>query len=72
MEPPPSDPVAMATIPPATAAVDPPLDPPGVLSVFHGFRVVPKRRFFVKPVKPCSGVLVLPTTMAPAALSRLT
>jgi len=36
---PPAD--AIGTIPPATAAADPPLDPPGVWSVFQGLRVGP-------------------------------
>jgi hypothetical protein len=30
MEPPPSPPEAIGTMPPATAAAEPPLDPPGV------------------------------------------
>ncbi len=72
MDPPASDPVAMATMPPATAAAEPPLEPPGVREVFQGFLVVPKSRFLVNPVNPNSGVLVFPITMAPAALSRLT
>jgi len=41
MEPPPSDPVASGTIPAATAAAEPPDDPPGVCSRFHGFFVRP-------------------------------
>ena len=40
-EPAPSVPVATATMPDATAAADPPLDPPGVRSVFQGLRVMP-------------------------------
>ena len=41
IDPPPSVPVAIETIPPATAAAEPPLDPPGVRSVSQGFRVTP-------------------------------
>ena len=40
-EPPPSDPCAIGTIPAATAAPDPPEDPPAVREVSHGFRVGP-------------------------------
>ena len=42
MEPPPSVPTASGPSPAATAAPAPPLDPPGVSSRFHGFRVIPK------------------------------
>ena len=42
VEPPPSLAVQKGTKPAATAAAEPPLDPPGVRSGFHGFRVVPK------------------------------
>ncbi len=59
-------------MPAAMAAADPPLDPPGVRSGFHGLRLTPKTRFFVRPVKPNSGVLVLPTMIAPAAFNRAT
>ena len=41
MEPPPSVAVAMAAMPAARAAAEPPLDPPGDHSVPHGFVVVP-------------------------------
>ena len=47
MEPPPSLPVHAANMPDATAAADPPDDPPGVVSRFHGLRVT-----------PCNGELV--------------
>jgi hypothetical protein len=39
-EPPPSLPSATGPMPLATAAPEPALDPPEVMSVFHGFRVV--------------------------------
>src|SRR5947209_1047447 len=41
IEPPPSDPVAAGTIPAATAAAEPPEEPPGVRSPRHGLRVMP-------------------------------
>ncbi len=72
MEPPPSEAVAAATIPLATAAALPPLDPPGVRPVFQGFRVTPKAGPSVVPMIASSGVLVLPTTTAPAPRSRFT
>ena len=40
-DPPPSLAVARVTTPPAIAADDPPLDPPGECSRFHGFRLAP-------------------------------
>ncbi len=54
------------------AAEEPPLEPPGVRSRFQGLRVTPKSGFLVIAVAPHSGVFVLPTTRAPAALSRST
>ena len=42
MLPPPSEPWATGTIPAATAAAAPPLDPPGVRSSAHGLRVAPQ------------------------------
>ena len=47
IEPPPSVAVAMGASPAATAAAEPPLEPPGVNSSFHGLRVVPKTRLSV-------------------------
>ena len=71
-EPPPSLAVASGIIDPAIAAEEPPLDPPGVRSRFHGLRASSKSRFLVIAVAPNSGALVLPTTIAPAARSRST
>ena len=42
MEPPVSLPMAMKTMPEATAAPEPPLEPPGMRSVSHGLRTAPK------------------------------
>jgi len=58
--------------PAATAAAAPPLDPPGVKSVFQGLRVTPKTRLSVTPFQPNSGVFVRPMTIIPAARSRRT
>ena len=41
IDPPPSPAEAIGTSPAATAARDPPLDPPGVRCGFHGLRVTP-------------------------------
>src|SRR5690606_6165358 len=72
MEPPPSEPVARGTIPDARAAAAPPELPPALRSRSHGFRVAPKGTLSVWPFHPSSGVLVLPTTMHPAAFRRAT
>ncbi len=44
IEPPPSLAVAKGTSPAATAAADPPLDPPGVVARSHGLVVTPEVR----------------------------
>src|SRR5437762_8695721 len=59
MEPPPSVPIASGPSPAATAALAPPLEPPGVRSRFHGLRVMPNSRLWVAPIQPKAGVLVL-------------
>ena len=61
--------VAIAAMPDASAAPEPPLDPPGDQSVPHGFVVVPYSAFVVNPANANSGWFVLPTTIAPAARS---
>jgi hypothetical protein len=72
MLPAPSEPIAAATRPAATAAALPPDDPPGVCLRDHGFLVCPNAGPLVKGHCPSSQVLVLPTITAPAALSRRT
>ena len=72
IEPPPSVPTCSGPSPAAQAAEAPPLDPPGVRSRFQGLRVGPKSRLWVAPIQPIVGVLVLPSMMPPAALSRAT
>ncbi len=72
IEPPPSVPSATGANPAATAATDPPLDPPGVSVGAHGLPVTPNRALAVYPSIANSGVLVLPSKMAPAARTRAT
>jgi hypothetical protein len=51
---------AIRTWPTATAAADPPDEPPGVLLVSQGLSVVPKSALYVCEPAPISGVFVLP------------
>ena len=68
-DPPPSVAVAIGTRPAASAAPEPPLEPPGVCARSHGLRVTPSSRLSVKPSVANSGRLVLPTITAPARRS---
>ncbi len=72
MDPPVSVPRAMGTTPAASAAADPPLDPPVIRVGSQGFAVGPhaETRFVAPAASSC--MLVLPTTMAPAARIRRT
>jgi len=70
--PPMSVPSANGTQPEATAAPDPPDDPPGVREISQGLRVMPHSGESVNPEVANSGVFVLPTIMAPAVSSRST
>ena len=70
IEPPPSLPVQIGIMPDATAAAEPPDEPPGVRSGFHGLRVMPCSGEFVQFGMPNSGDVVSPTSTAPAARSR--
>ena len=72
IEPPESVPVAIATIPDATAAPEPPLEPHVVHAGFHGLRVIPWSLLTVVPFQANSGVVVLPTMTAPWARKRST
>ena len=65
IEPMPSLPCATGTMPAATAAADPPDEPPGVRAGSHGLRVMPKVESVV-PKTHSSGTRVMPTTTAPA------
>ena len=72
IEQPVSVPSASGVIPAATAAADPPLDPPGMRERSHGLRVPPSTGCCVVSPHANSWVRVLPTTMAPASRSRAT
>src|SRR5215468_6670471 len=70
IEPPPSVAWAIGAIPQATAAAEPPLEPPALCSRLHGLRVGPNRRGSVELASPSSGVFVLPTMTSPARFRR--
>src|SRR5436305_9291942 len=72
IDPPPSVPRWMLPMPRTTAATAPPEEPPGVLRVSHGLRVTPVNGLSVTPFQPNSGIVVLPTTIAPCSLRRAT
>src|SRR5215831_9048618 len=72
IEPPVSVPVAPAQRKAATAAPEPPLDPPGERSSAHGFRVGPYQGLLVVEPAANSCVLHLPIAIAPASFSRRT
>src|ERR1043165_4606395 len=71
-EPPVSVPSAAMHWPAATAAAEPPEEPPGTRSMFQGLRVTPKAEFSVEEPIANSSMLVLPTIIAPAAFSLAT
>jgi len=71
-DPPPSDPSATAAIPVATATALPPLEPPGVRPGDHGLRVGSRPAPSVNGQIASSGIVVVPTTRAPARRSRAT
>jgi hypothetical protein len=70
IEPPPSPACATATMRAATAAADPPLDPPTMRVGSHGLRVGPNVSGSVVGDRPSSGVLVLPANTKPARRNR--
>ena len=72
IEPPPSLACAAGTSPAATAAADPPLEPPGERSRSHGLWVGPKAMGSVVGRMPSSGVFVRPRITSPAARWRPT
>src|SRR5204863_2463541 len=72
LDPPPSVPMPIGPSPAATAAAAPPDDPPQVRARSHGLAVRPNSGASVKHLWPNSGVVVLPTRTAPAALRRAT
>src|SRR5829696_4862594 len=70
--PPVSEPSASGTMRAATAAADPPLDPPGVRVTSQGFFVGPSEEFSVDEPIANSSRLVLPMMIAPACSRRST
>ena len=72
IDPPPSFAPAHGTMPAATAAADPPEEPPGVRARSHGLRAGPHATGSVIPFAPNSGVLVLPKMTRPASIQRWT
>ena len=72
IEPPPSEPIAAAASPAATAAAEPALEPPVVCPGLQGLRVVPQAADSPKGKIASSDRWVLPITTAPAARSRRT
>src|SRR5439155_7348275 len=69
-DPPVSVPSAHTASPAATAAADPPEDPPGTRPRSHGFRTGPKAEFSFEDPMANSSQLVLPIRTAPASWSR--
>ncbi|MCY1228889.1 hypothetical protein D9M72_412330 [compost metagenome] len=71
-EPPVSDPVQTGRKSAASAAAEPPEEPPALRFGLKGLPVAPQTALREFAPAPISGILVLPTTMAPAARSRFT
>jgi hypothetical protein len=67
-----SEPSAIGTHRAATAAADPPLDPPGMRSSAHGLCTGPNAEFSFDDPIANSSQFVLPTITAPAASRRRT
>jgi hypothetical protein len=70
IDPPPSAAVAIGASPAATAAAEPPEEPPGVRDGSHGLRVIPLACEAVHGKIISSGTFVIATGIAPAARSR--
>src|SRR5580698_7081536 len=71
-DPPVSEPWQIGTIPVASATAEPPEDPAQDFVGSNGLPVAPYTALRVLAPAPNSGVLVLPTTMAPAARTAAT
>ncbi|MNG35404.1 hypothetical protein D3C84_1221270 [compost metagenome] len=69
IEPPVSEPREKYTWPAATDAAEPPLEPPGTYSVFHGLRVAWKLEFSLDPPIANSSIFNLPIVTVCAAFS---
>ena len=72
MDPPVSVPSASGAIRAATAAAEPPDEPPGTRATSQGLRVTLYALFSVDEPIANSSMFVLPTTIAPAASRRRT
>jgi hypothetical protein len=72
IDPPVSVPIDQGAVPAATAAAEPPEEPPGTRSGSQGFRTGPKPEFSVDEPIANSSWLVLPSTGAPASRRRVT
>ena len=70
IEPPVSEPSAQGAMPAATAAAEPPPEPPGTRSGSHGFRDGPNAEFSVDEPIANSSVLVFPSSRSPRPLQR--
>src|SRR3954463_4660181 len=70
IDPPVSVPIAHGALPAATAAAEPPDEPPGTRVVSHGLRVGPKPEFSVEEPIANSSWLVLASSGAPAGCRR--
>src|SRR5919198_4959716 len=70
IEPPVSEPSAHGARPAATAAAEPPEEPPGTRVGSHGLRVGPYAEFSVDEPIANSSMLVLPRSERPASLQR--
>ena len=70
IEPPVSEPSAHGARPAATAAAEPPEEPPGTRSGSHGFLVGPYAEFSVDEPMANSSMFVLPIVRRPRALQR--
>ena len=67
IEPPPSFACPIGAMPAATAAAEPPLEPPGVRDRSHGLRVAPHKSFSATGRMPNSGVFVRHSSKKPAS-----
>src|SRR5947209_3509486 len=72
IDPPVSVPRANTAWPAATAAADPPDDPPGTRDGSHGLRTGPNAEFSLELPMANSSRFVLPSMTAPCASSRVT
>ena len=71
-DPPVSEPVHTGSISVARATAEPPDEPPALSAGSNGLPVAPHTILRVLAPAPNSGMLVLPTTIAPAARTRAT